>query len=147
LIVVDVNLLLYSHNPDATLHKRARRWLEEVMSGNETVGIPFMAATAFLRVATNDSLAKIHMRMEDAVAALEQIFECSNVRVLHTDTPHWRALNKVLRESGVTGKHVSDAQFAAFAIQHGATLCTTDRHFARFPGLRWMNPLADKPVN
>jgi uncharacterized protein len=147
LIVLDVNLLLYSHNPDAALHQQARHWLEEIMSGDETVGIPFMAATAFLRVATNESLTKVHTRMEDALAALHQIFECPNVRVLHTDSPHWRVLDKVLRESGVTGKHASDAQFAAFAIQHGATLCTTDRHFVRFPGLRWMNPLAERPVN
>jgi predicted nucleic acid-binding protein len=36
---------------------------------------------------------------------------------------------------------VSDAALAALAIEHGTTLYTTDRDFARFPGLRWKNPL------
>jgi predicted nucleic acid-binding protein len=29
----------------------------------------------------------------------------------------------------------------AIAIQHGLTLCTANRGFARFKDLRWMNPL------
>jgi hypothetical protein len=39
------------------------------------------------------------------------------------------------------GPLVMDAALAALAIEHGATLCTTDRDFSRFPGLRWQNPL------
>ncbi len=34
-----------------------------------------------------------------------------------------------------------DAYLAALAIEHGATLCTSDRGFAIFPGLRVLNPL------
>ncbi len=34
-----------------------------------------------------------------------------------------------------------DAHLAALAVEHGALLCTTDRDFSRFPGLRWENPL------
>jgi len=30
----------------------------------------------------------------------------------------------------------------ALAIEHGLVLCSTDGDFARFPGLRWENPLA-----
>jgi predicted nucleic acid-binding protein len=29
-----------------------------------------------------------------------------------------------------------DAHLVALAIEHGATLCTNDRDFARFPGLK-----------
>ena len=38
---------------------------------------------------------------------------------------------------------VPDAHLAALAIEHGLTLCSTDGDFARFPGLRWENPLGD----
>jgi hypothetical protein len=34
-----------------------------------------------------------------------------------------------------------DAALAAIAIEHGATLQTTDRDFARFAALSWRNPL------
>jgi len=37
-----------------------------------------------------------------------------------------------------------DAALAAIAVEHGATLCTTDRGFARFPGLVWTNPIASR---
>ena len=40
-----------------------------------------------------------------------------------------------------SGPLVMDAVLAAIAVEHGATLCTTDRDFSRFPGLRWNNPL------
>ncbi|MGH8572444.1 MAG: PIN domain-containing protein, partial [Gammaproteobacteria bacterium] len=36
---------------------------------------------------------------------------------------------------------VPDAHLAALAIEHGLLLCSTDRDFARFEGLRWTDPL------
>ena len=43
---------------------------------------------------------------------------------------------------GVHGNLVPDAQLAALAVEHGLTLCSTDGDFARFRGLRWLNPIA-----
>jgi predicted nucleic acid-binding protein len=42
----------------------------------------------------------------------------------------------------VRGALVSDAHLAALTIEHGASLATTGRDFARFPGLRVSNPIA-----
>jgi predicted nucleic acid-binding protein len=41
---------------------------------------------------------------------------------------------------------MTDAALAALAIEHGATLCTTDRDFARFPALATINPTLDRHV-
>ena len=38
---------------------------------------------------------------------------------------------------------IPDAQLAALAIENGFVLCSSDRDFARFPELKWENPLAD----
>lgn len=35
-----------------------------------------------------------------------------------------------------------DVHLAALAIEHGLTLCSADGGFARYPKLRWINPLA-----
>jgi len=43
---------------------------------------------------------------------------------------------------GAAGNLVSDAHLAALAIEHGAELCSADTDFARFPRLRWSNPLS-----
>lgn len=55
---------------------------------------------------------------------------------------HWDILRSLLHEGQTTGPLVMDAVVAAIALEHGATLCTTDRDFARFPGIKWTNPLA-----
>lgn len=35
-----------------------------------------------------------------------------------------------------------DVQLAALALEHHAELHSNDTDFGRFPGLRWVNPLA-----
>jgi len=55
---------------------------------------------------------------------------------------HAEVLGKLLAEPGVHGNLVPDAHLAALAIEHGLTLCSTDGDFARFRGLKWLNPLA-----
>ena len=54
---------------------------------------------------------------------------------------YWDVLRDLLHRAQVTGPLVTDAALAALAIEHGAALCTTDRDFARFPGLRTVDPL------
>jgi len=55
---------------------------------------------------------------------------------------HVEVLGKLLAAPGVHGNLVPDAHLAALAIEHGLTLCSTDGDLARFPGLRWLNPIA-----
>jgi uncharacterized protein len=42
------------------------------------------------------------------------------------------------------GPLIMDAALDALAIEHGATLYTTDRDFSRFARLTWKNPLVAK---
>ncbi len=51
-------------------------------------------------------------------------------------------LRDLTRSGQTAGPLVMDAALAAIAIEHGATLCTTDRDFSRFAGLTWTNPVA-----
>jgi toxin-antitoxin system PIN domain toxin len=55
---------------------------------------------------------------------------------------HWRTLADVALAGQARGPRLMDAHLAALAIEHGATLMSTDRGFARFPGLRWKDPIA-----
>ena len=48
----------------------------------------------------------------------------------------------MLKEGKAVGNLVSDAHIAALAIEHNCVLQTTDQDFARFPGLKWKNPIA-----
>jgi predicted nucleic acid-binding protein len=55
---------------------------------------------------------------------------------------HRAILGGFLKAPWMTSRLVPDADLAALAIEHGLTLCSTDGDFARFPGLKWENPLA-----
>lgn len=56
---------------------------------------------------------------------------------------HWAILRRLLRDSGTAGNLTSDAHLAALAIERGATICSADYDFRRFPGVEHVNPLDD----
>lgn len=56
---------------------------------------------------------------------------------------HAEILGDLIGRQQVGAGLVTDAQLAALAIEHGLTLCSADTDFARFPELRWHNPLTD----
>ena len=61
--------------------------------------------------------------------------------MVHPGDRHAIVLRRLLASSGMAGNLVSDAHLAALAIEHGAEICSCDTDFARFAGLRWVDPL------
>ena len=141
MIVLDANLLLYAYDSDSQQHAKARAWIEQVFSDGTPVGLPWQSVTAFLRIATNPRLSGKRFTPEEAVQIVDQWLEQPNVRLLSPGDQHWVILRQMLKEGQARGPLISDAHLAALTIEYGGILCTTDRDFARFPGLRWDNPL------
>ncbi|MFI5265845.1 MAG: PIN domain-containing protein, partial [Chloroflexota bacterium] len=56
---------------------------------------------------------------------------------------HWDIFTSLCTRAGATGNLVPDAYLAALAIESGSEWITTDRGFARYPGLRWRHPLQE----
>ena len=79
--------------------------------------------------------------MSEAREIVSSWLEQPIVDIAEPDERHWDILGTLLEDGQTVGPLVMDAVLAAVAIEHGATLCTTDRDFARFPGLSWINPL------
>lgn len=104
------------------------------------VGLPWQTIAAFLRISTNSRLPGARAASE-AVREVESWLEQPNVRILSPGDDHWRTLRQTMFEGQAFGPLVSDAQIAALTIENGAVLYSSDRDFARFPGLRWVNPL------
>jgi uncharacterized protein len=141
-IVIDANLLIYSYDLDSTYHKKSRAWLEEALSGAEAVGLPWQSVSAFLRVITNRRLSGMRVSLQQAVQVVDEWFQQPNVQMLVPADQHWSVLRQMILEGQASGPLVSDAEIAAITIEHGGVLYTADRDFARFPGLRWKNPLS-----
>jgi len=70
--------------------------------------------------------------------------DLKQVRLLTPTERHWTLFQRMLVEGQVRGPLTSDAELAALTIEYGGVLYTTDRDFARFPGLRWVNPLEER---
>lgn len=141
MIVLDANILFYSYSITSAEHQQARSCVEGLFSGNEPVGLPWQTIGAFLRISTNSRLPGARPAAE-AAQEVEDWLQQPNVRIVVPGDDHWRLLRKMVFEGQAFGPMVSDAQIAALTIEYGAVLYTSDRDFARFPGLRWVNPLA-----
>jgi toxin-antitoxin system PIN domain toxin len=140
-ILVDANLLLYAYDSSSAEHSGAAPWLEQVFAAEETVGFALVTLLAFLRISTSGVVFRDPLTPSEAVALVMSWLELPLVRVAQPTDRHWSLLDTLVVRGQAKGPLLMDAHVAALAIEHGATLCTTDRDFARFPGLRVRNPL------
>jgi uncharacterized protein len=140
-IVVDANLLIYSYDTVSSHHKKSRAWAEKIFSDVEPVGLTWQTITAFLRVVTNRKLPGARLTVAQAAQIVEEWLEQPNVRILIAGDEHWAILKRMMSEGQASGPLVSDAELVALTVEYGGVLYTADRDFARFPGLRWKNPL------
>jgi predicted nucleic acid-binding protein len=63
------------------------------------------------------------------------------VQILTPGESHSEILFGLLESAGTAGNLTTDAHLAALAIEYRAEIASTDTDFARFPGLRWFNPI------
>jgi toxin-antitoxin system PIN domain toxin len=141
-IVLDANILLYAYGAASPHHEKARVWLAQAFSGDETVGLPWLSLTAFFRIVTNPRIPGFRRSVGEASRVIDEWLEQTNTRVLVPGDQHWPIFRQMIGEGQATGPLVTDAQLAALTMEYGGVLYTTDRDFAKFPGLRWVNPLA-----
>ena len=141
MIIPDINLLLYAHDDRAEFHEPARRWWEALINGTERVGVPWAVSTGFMRLITNRASFAHPTTVAQATGYVARWFGYAHVVPINPGSQHLALLGRLLEAVGVGGKLVPDAHLAAIAIEYQAELHSNDADFARFPGLRWRNPL------
>ncbi len=143
MILVDTNLLVYAHVTDFPQHEAAREWLDERLRTVPRVALPWPALLGFLRITTNP---RIFERPEPVEEAWAQVAAWLGAPSAWTPAPtarHAEVLGELIRKARPSANLMPDAHLAALAIEHGLKLYSTDGDFARFPGLRWQNPLTE----
>jgi toxin-antitoxin system PIN domain toxin len=140
-IIPDLNLVMYAYSRDAPKHVPARAWWEDVLSGSEPVAIPWVVVLGFVRMMTNRAVFASPMVPATAFAHIHTWFARSNVERIEPGPKHLDLLERLISAAGVAGNLTTDAHLAALAIEHQCELHSNDNDFARFPGLRWRNPL------
>lgn len=141
MLLLDVNVLVYAHREDTRDHPRFRDWLEGVVAGPAAFGLSDLILSGFLRVVTHPRVFANPTPLELALEFAEALRSAPNCVRLEPGERHWEIFGRLCREASARGNLVSDAWFAALAIESGSEWITTDRDYARFPGLRWRHPL------
>ena len=142
-IIPDVILLLHAYDSESPLHTRARSWWEHALSPPLPVGLAWVTMLGFIRIATHPRVMTHPMPVGEACGHAEAWLGQPQVVPLHPGDRHAATLFGLLRALGSAGNLTTDAHLAALAIEHQAELNSTDADFARFPGLRFRNPITE----
>ena len=142
MILVDANILLYAEDSLSPLHQKARVWWDEQLSQSGPVCLCWPVLSAFIRIGTNPRIFEHPLSLEQALARVQSWMEQPCTRVIRPTEQHWTIFQMMLKDGQAVANLVTDAHLAALAIEHGCDLASTDSDFARFPKLKWINPLS-----
>lgn len=140
--LVDANLLLYAYDVESRQHERARVWLESTLDGQGPVRFAVTTLMAFVRISSDPRVFHRPLSAESACGHVAEWLSLPDVGIAEPTPDHWSVLAQVATDGQARGPLMMDAHLAALAVEHGATLCTTDRDFRRFRGLRTLDPLS-----
>jgi uncharacterized protein len=142
MILIDANILLYAYNRASDQHERARVWLEDALAGTQSVLLPWPVLLAFLRISTSSRVWPRPLDIANACEIMATLLGLDKVTIPQPGENHWQILSDLLNTCQCRDALIMDAHLAALAIERGATICTNDRDFSRFPKLKVLYPLA-----
>lgn len=143
MLLLDVNVLVYAHREDTPEHKAFRGWLEQIVAAETPFAVPELVLSGFLRVVTHPRIFAPPTPLDQALAVVDALRAQPNYVSIAPGPRHWDLFVGLCRTANAKGGLVPDAYLAALAIESGSEWITTDRDFARFPGLRWRHPLRE----
>jgi toxin-antitoxin system PIN domain toxin len=141
LILHDVNVYVYAFRADVERHDAYREVFDQVVVSPNAFGYSPLVLSGFMRVVTNPRVFEVPASIEDAMDFVEALREQPNANEINPGPRHWGIFTDLCRTTGSKGNLVADAYHAALAIEAGCEWISTDRDYARFPGLRWRHPL------
>ena len=140
MLLPDVNVLVYAFRSDLEEHALHRSFVQGLVDGDEAFGLSSLVLSGFLRVVTHPRIFAEPDPIEEALAFTAVLRESEQSVAIEPGARHWEIFARLCRTGHARGNLVSDAYHAALAIESGCEWVTTDRDYARFPGLRWRHP-------
>jgi toxin-antitoxin system PIN domain toxin len=140
-IAVDTNVLVYARRQETAHHAMASRLLKRLAEGAEPWAIPWPCVYEFVRVVTHPRVFDPPSDLDEVLEDLDSLLTSPTLTLLGEGPAHVAQFRRVLAEGDARGNLAHDAHIAALVIEHGVKeLLTSDRDFARFPGIRARNP-------
>jgi toxin-antitoxin system PIN domain toxin len=141
MILPDVSILIHAYNSESAHFKAARAWWEDTLTLPRPVGLPWVTMLGFVRITTHRRILDNPLRPADAIRLVRSWLNRPGVQILTPGEMHAEIFFGLIEHVGTAGNLTTDAYLAALAIEYQAELASTDTDFARFPGLRWFNPI------
>jgi hypothetical protein len=141
MIIPDVNLLLYAHVQQYREHDVARRWWDDVMNGEESVGLCWAVMLGFVRIATHRRVLERPMQIDEAERYVRGWLAQTAAQIIEPGPRHTDLVFAMLREFGAAAQLTTDAHLAALAVEFRGTIHSADADFGRLAGVPWVNPL------
>jgi uncharacterized protein len=138
--LLDANILLYAYDSNSPHHAVCRPWLDAALNSDEIIALPWQTLLAFVRIATNPRAVRLPLSGPEACGIVSVWLERPNVSVIGAGDRFWEIFQAQVVDAQVSGPLVTDAALAALALEHGAILCSTDRDFRRFEGIKLLDP-------
>jgi len=141
MMIPDANVLLYAYDDASPFHSRAKEWWGDCLSGSEPVGLVAVVLFAFIRIGTSPKVFANPFTIREAAGHVQAWLQVPTTELLSVVRSDVDQALTWLSEAGAGGNLTTDAQIAAVAKRCRAEVHTADTDFARFPGVRWKNPL------
>lgn len=142
MILVDVNILVYAKRFDSPNHAGFRTWLGEALKSDSIFGISDLVLSSVVRILSHPRIFNEPTQLDEALQYVNSLRAHPACVLVSPGERHWDIFAKLCKAVGAKGNLITDAYFAALAIESGAEWITADRDYARFPGLRWRHPLS-----
>ncbi len=102
-----------------------------------------MVVFAFVRIATHPRVFTEPLSASDAAELVRSWLKRKQVRLIDMQPEDVSTSLDLLTSLGTAANLTTDAQIAAVALRLQAEVHTADLDFARFPGVRFRNPLTE----
>ena len=122
-----------------------RAWLLELVNGEPAFAISEQVLTSVIRITTHPRIFREPTALADAITFTESIQQHPNCRVVRSSPQHWSSFVRLCKTTNAKANLITDAWFAALAIESGCTWITTDRDFRASPGSRGSIPSTIPP--
>jgi toxin-antitoxin system PIN domain toxin len=144
-ILPDANLLLYAYDTGSPFHAKSSAWWAKCLTGLEPIALCPVVLFAFIRIGTSPRAFVRPLTVTEASGHVRDWLDQPAARLVEVELRDIENALGLLIEAGTGGNLTTDAQIAALSLRLGAVIHTVDTDFARFPAVRWLNPLAGKP--
>ena len=141
MVLLDVNVLVYAHRADTDGHTRYLDWLTAALNSDAPYGMSDQVLSGFLQVVTHPRIFRDPTPLDAALTFVSEVRDRPNCVLVTPGPRHWEIFTRPCQATRARGNLIADAYLAALAMESGTEWITTDRDYARFPGLRWRHPL------